>query len=195
MANLATTTYKVKGTREAVNNLWNALDGMGANSQRLTLDKLAQHYGIDYKAKGICVRGEISWAELSYAETESDDILSFETETAWTACDELFNEIGNVLKDELSISFREVECGCGIYRVHDEGEFFPEECCVSACGEPFGEICEEPIDTEGDAIKLWCWLTGVGQGNKSNEEMVELINGYDYGDDDTFFQIRPFEFV
>lgn len=151
MANLATTTYKVKGTSEAVNNLWNALDSMGANTKRLTLDQLAQYYGIDYEAKGICVRGEVSWAELSYAET------------AWTACDELFEAIDKVLNEELSISFREIECGCGIYRVHDEGDFFPEECCVSASGEPFGEICEEPVDSERDAIKLWCSLTGVGQ--------------------------------
>lgn len=195
MANLATTTYKVKGTSEAVNNLWNALDSMGANTKRLTLDQLAQYYGIDYEAKGICVRGEVSWAELSYAEAGCDEILSFETETAWTACDELFEAIDKVLHEELSISFREIECGCGIYRVHDEGDFFPEECCVSASGEPFGEICEEPVDSESDAIKQWCCLTGVGQRGKTNEEMVSLINDYDYGDDDTFYLIRPFEFV
>lgn len=30
MANLATTTYKVTGTREAVNNLWTTLSGHGS---------------------------------------------------------------------------------------------------------------------------------------------------------------------
>lgn len=51
MANLATTTYKVTGTREAVNNLWTTLQNMEVDSKDIWLLKLAEHYGIDYEKK------------------------------------------------------------------------------------------------------------------------------------------------
>ncbi len=60
MANLATTTYKVTGTREAVNNLWTTLQSMEVNTKDIWLLKLAEHYGIDYEKKQISVRGHIS---------------------------------------------------------------------------------------------------------------------------------------
>lgn len=58
-------------------------------------------------------------------------------ETAWTGCHDLFRVINRKFKDELSISYREIESGCDIYYVHDEDGFFTEECCVSSYGEPF----------------------------------------------------------
>ena len=88
MANLATTIYKVTGTREAVNNLWTTFQDMEVDSKDIRLFKLAEHYGIDYEKKQISVRGHIYWAE--YEEDEENDyfLLSFETETAWDACNE-----------------------------------------------------------------------------------------------------------
>ena len=106
MANQATTTYKVTGTRKAVNDLWSTLQKMEVNSKNIWLYQLAEHYGIDYEAKQISVRGHIYWAE--YEEDPANDyyLLSFETETAWDACNELFEEINHLLWDELSISYR-----------------------------------------------------------------------------------------
>ena len=132
MANLATTTYKVTGTREAVNNLWTTLQNMEVDSKDIWLFKLAEHYGIDYEKKQISVRGHIYWAE--YEEEEENDyyLLSLDTETAWDACNELFLEINRILGDELSISYRCCESGCDLFYTHDEGDFFPEECCVSS---------------------------------------------------------------
>ena len=63
MANQATTTYKVTGTRKAVNDLWSTLQKMEVNSKNIWLYQLAEHYGIDYEAKQISVRGHIYWAE------------------------------------------------------------------------------------------------------------------------------------
>ena len=142
MANTCTTTYKVTGTRKAVNDLWTVLQKMEVNSKNVWLHQLAEYYGIDYEKKGISVRGHIYWAEFESDEVNDYYLLSFETESAWSACDELFDEINHVLWNELSISYREIECGCGIYFVHDEGEYFTEECCVSSCGEPFEDACQ-----------------------------------------------------
>ena len=153
MANQATTTYKVTGTPKAVSNLWNTLQRMEVNSRNIWLDDLAKHYGIDYQKKHISVRGHIYWAE--YEEDEDTSLLSFETETAWDACNDLFFEINRLLDDELSISYRCCECGCEVYYTHDEGNYFPEECCVSASGEPFEDCCDDVYGTIGEAIREW----------------------------------------
>ena len=104
MANQASTTYKVTGTRKAVSDLWNTLQSMNVNTKNIWLDDLAKFYGIDYEAKHISVRGHIYWAE--YEEDEDHVLLSFETETAWDACNNLFEEINHLLWDELEISYR-----------------------------------------------------------------------------------------
>ncbi len=83
MANQATTTYKVTGTRKAVNDLWSTLLKMEVNNKNIWLYQLAEHYGIDYETKQISVRGHIYWAEYEEAPANDYYLLSFETETAW----------------------------------------------------------------------------------------------------------------
>ena len=192
MANQATSTYRVSGTRKAVSDLWNTLQSMNVNTKNIWLDDLAKFYGIDYEAKHISVRGHIYWAE--YEEDEDHVLLSFETETAWDACNELFEEINHLLWDELEISYRVVECGCEVYYVHDEGNYFPEEACVSSYGEPFEDACDDVYDTIADAIKEWCSKMDIEQGERTDEEMMNFINEYDYEDDETYFYIRTFTF-
>ena len=148
MANTCTTTYKVTGSRKAVNDLWNVLQRMEVNSKNVWLYQLAEHYCIDYEKKGISVRGHIYWADFETDEENDYYLLSFETESAWSACTELFEEIKHALHDGLSISYRETECGCDIYYVHDEGDFFTEECCVSSSGEPFEDVRSEEHTSE-----------------------------------------------
>ena len=192
MANQATTTYKVSGTRKAVSDLWNTRQKMNVNTKNIWLDDLAKFYGIDYESKHISVRGHIYWAE--YEEDEDHVLLSFETETAWDACNEIFEEINHLLWDELEISYRVVECGCEVYYVHDEGNYFPEEACVSSYGEPFEDACDDVYDTIADAIKEWCSKMNIEQGERTDEEMINFINEYDYEDDETYFYIRTFTF-
>ena len=192
MANQASTTYKVTGTRKAVSDLWNTLQSMNVNTKNIWLDDLVKFYGIDYEAKHISVRGHIYWAE--YEEDEDHVLLSFETETAWDACNNLFEEINRLLGDELSISYRVCECGCEVYYVHDEGNYFPEEACVSSYGEPFEDACDDVYDTIADAIKEWCSKMNIEQGERTDEEMMDFINEYDYEDDETYFYIRTFTF-
>lgn len=135
MSNICDTQYKVRGSHKALSDLWNTLQMMGVNSKDVYLYKLAEHYGIDCEHSGISVRGHIYWAE--FENNKDGGLLSFDTESAWTACDLFFDELNKVLGNELSISYREIECGCEIFHVHDEGGFFPEECCVSSSGGNF----------------------------------------------------------
>ena len=55
-----------------------------------------------------------------------------DTESAWSSCDLFFEEVNKALGNELSISWREIEPGCDIFYTHDENDFFPEECYVTA---------------------------------------------------------------
>ena len=194
MANQATTTYKVTGTRKAVSDLWNTLQSMNVNTKNIWLDDLAKFYGIDYEAKHISVRGHIYWAEYEEEEENDKFLLSFSTESAWDACNDLFEEINHLLWDELSISYRVCECGCEVYYVHDEGNYFPEEACVSSYGEPFEDACDDVYETIADAIKEWCSKMNIEQGERTDEEMMNFINEYDYEDDETYFYIRTFTF-
>ena len=192
MANQATTTYKVTGIRKAVSDLWVALQGMNVNTKNVWLDELANYYGIDYESKHISVRGHIYWAEFE----EDDDhvLLSFETETAWDACNELSEEIKHLLWDELYISYRVCECGCEVYYVHDEGSYFPEECCVSSYGTPFEDACDDVYTTVVDAIKEWSLKIGIEQEERTYEQMIAFINEYEYEDSDVYFYIETFTF-
>ena len=194
MANTCDTSYKVIGSPKAVKKLWNTLQEMEVNSKNIYLYELAERYGIDYKKKGISVRGFIYWAE--FEEKESDDycLLSFDTETAWSACDLFFDELNKVLGGELSISYREIEPGCDIYFVHDECGWFPEECCVSSSGEPFEESCSDVFSTVKDAINEWCTKMNIEQGERTDAEMLEYISEYEYDDLDTYFYINEFTF-
>ena len=194
MANTCDTSYKVIGSPKAVKKLWNTLQEMEVNSKNVYLYELAERYGIDYQKKGISVRGFIYWAE--FEEKESDDycLLSFDTETAWSACDLFFDELNKALGGELSISYREIDPGCDIYFVHDECGWFPEECCVSSSGEPFEESCSDVFSTVKDAINEWCTKMNIEQGERTDAEMLEYISEYDYDDLDTYFYINEFTF-
>ncbi len=192
MANTCDTQYKITGERKAVADLWNTINGFDVNQKNVWLGDVAKHYGIDYEQMGISVRGHIYWAE--YEENDDYALLSFDTETAWTACNDFFDALNEKFEGAFSISYREIECGCDIFYVHDEGEHFPEECCVSAYGEPFEAMNEEPFDTVADAIEVWCEKTGIKRGERSDEEMLEYISQYEYEDEKTFFFINKFEF-
>ena len=167
MANICDTQYKVMGERKAVADLWNTLQTMEVNTKNVYLYKLAEHYGIDYEKMGISVRGHIYWAEF-----EADEdicLLSFDTESAWSACEEFFDELNKVLGGELSV-------------------------CVSSSGEPFEDACEDIFETCQDDIAKLCEKMGISQGDRTDDEMVDFINGYEYENEDTYYYINKFTF-
>lgn len=192
MANICNTQYRVVGKQSILASLWQTFQELGVNSGNVHLFELAEHYGIDYDKMGISVRGYIYWA--NFEEDDNGCLLSFETDSAWQACDFFFEELNKALGNELSISYREIECGGDIFYVHDEHDFFPEECCVTSSGEPFGDAWEELFDTCKDAIAEWCKNMGISQGERSDDEMVDFINSYEYENEDTYYYINKFTF-
>ena len=195
MANIADTEYKITGSTNAVYDLWSKLEKLSVNEKEVPLYQLAELYGIDYEAKGICVRGCIYWADFERDEKNEYCLISFDTGTAWDACEDLFDEINHCLNDGLSISYRVFECGEGLHYVHDEGSFFTEEVAVCSSGKPFEDACYDVYETIGDAVREWCRRMSVDQGSRSDKEMMDYINDYEYEDDCTYFNIYAFVFV
>ncbi len=192
MANLATTLYKITSdSTTAVRNLYEKLQELDRKGCNIRLCELAEQYGIDYAKKHISVRGSIFFHELD----EPENVLTIETETAWTGCHDLFHAINEKLDEQLSISYREIEVGCEVFSVHDERDFFPEEALVSCSGEPFEDGMEDVFDTVGDAIDYWVEKMRFERTGQTDEEMLELIEGYEYPQgDDTYYYIYEFEF-
>ena len=61
-------------------------------------------------------------------------------------------------------------------------------------GEPFEDACDDIYTTLKDAINDWCEKMNIEQGKRTDEEMMNFINEYEYDDDDTYFHIRQFTF-
>lgn len=195
MANVCDTTMKLVGTVKALSDLYVALQGMNVNSKNIPLYMLAEYYGIDYEAKHIGVRGKIYYAELENDDSDQPYMLTICVESAWNFPETIFEEINHLLWDELKYSYREVEPGCDVFYVSDPLGVFPEECCVSAYGEPFEEACEDVYATVDEAIELWCKAMNFERGERDKKIMLDLINEYDYGEEsESYFYINEFCF-
>ena len=196
MANICTTDYRINGTKEAIETLWNGLKEINADTQDVSLIEVAEQFGID--VKDIYCRGNITCLENESNEEFGWHSIFMVTETAWTACNELFRKINRYkCNNDLSISYREIEQGCGIFNVHDEDGCFDAECCVDAQGEVFEEdMFEEIFDYTKDAINFWCEkMNHTFDENMTQEEKLNFINKYEYDDADTFFYIHEFDFI
>ena len=191
MANHCYTTYKITGSQKAVKNLWDTLVSMDINTKCVWLSDLDEHYGIDYENRQILVRGCIFSAEYE----ESENLLTLRTRTAWAGCHKFFWAVNEVLGNEMSISFQEKEPDSGIFRIHDEGEFFAKICCVFSFGDPFNDLYYFDFNSIEDAIQEWCSKMGVERGDKLEEEMMDYINGYEYDGMDAYFNIQKYTIV
>lgn len=195
MANICNTTYRFNGTKEMINKFWNKLTEINVDNQSVSLLEVAEHFGID--TKNIYVRGNI-YSAIKSLDNDDENVITIYTETAWTACNMLFYKIMKQYDNEISMSYREIECGCNIFNVHDEDGFFCEECCVNAQGEQFGEdMCDELFDTTQSAIEFWCeQMNYVWDKEKvSKQDMLNIINNFVYEYDDTYFYINEFNFI
>lgn len=191
MANNCDTTYKIVGSKRAVDNLWHTLsETFEGNGHDIWLYKLAEHYGIDYEKRCISVRSHVY-----YIERDCQDVITICTDTAWNGCHDLLYAINEVLDDELSISYMEIEPCMEIFCVHDEYGFFGEECVLYSDGKPFDYHCEELFDTIEDAINFWCERMGIERDmSLSQKQYLDMIDKYKYDDEDTYFNLYTFTY-
>ena len=82
------------------------------------------------------------------------------------------------------------EPGAAVEKLHSDG-------VISRAGWEEGRNCHYRVWKEGPRFKVfkaWCEKTGISQGERTEEEMVDFINEYEYDSEDTYYYIHPFEF-
>ena len=188
MANTCITTYKITGiykNNAAYNDLKTYLDN---NLSGLWLGDLAKHYNVDFASLGISARGNVCYYE------EDNGVITLTVESAWFPNKRLFEEINKRVGNQLSISYRAEEPGNDIFCIHDEGCFFPERYLVDAidCEDVLGDIESFYCENISSVIDLWCKAIGYERGEEDDDKMIDIINDWEYDNDDVFFQIRKF---
>lgn len=160
MANIATTDYILVGER--AKEFYDLITELPMH-----LSKLRDLCGI---TEAVNCRGELCYAEF-------DENVYLTTHTAWTACDELFDLIGE--KFDLAVNYRECEVGLEIFNTH--GDYYPEEIYVCGNGQFFED--EGYYDDVDSAIDNWCTRMNI---TRDDSITVDYINDYEYSDDDWF---------
>ncbi|MCF0114076.1 MAG: hypothetical protein HUJ56_01895 [Erysipelotrichaceae bacterium] len=190
MANICNTDYIITGSPIAMETLYDCIVELDKknNGRPIWYGDMCEELDIDReKLVGVSTAGSITFFE------KDDEVLTLVAESKWSSCNLFWDEVNHKLDDELSISFREIEPGMGIYNVHDEGGYFDEQCCVDSQGEPFEEHWNDVYTYTQDAVDEWCRCMGKEQGDRSLDEMINYINTYEYNEEDTYFYINEFE--
>lgn len=185
MANTCCTIYKITGidgNNDAYNQLKEYLD---KNWKELWLGDMAKFYGVDFEELGISARGWVCYYE------EDKGVITLDVDSAWAPNEQLFEEINNKLDNQLSISWKAEEPGCEIFWIHDEGGYFPENYYVDCSG---FDNCEcDYFETLEEVVDYWCKLTGEKRDGRTDEEMLKVIEDWEYEDEDTFFIVHEFD--
>lgn len=192
MANTCDTAYKLYGSKESINSIWNVLTEMGIEEDIVWLWDLAEHCGIDYEERGYSVRGNIWSATCPETEDEISTMV-IRTETAWVGCHEVVRAIiEKAGGEDISISYMEIEPGCEVFCIHDEQDFFPFEYYATASG--IFEDIEGVYTTMDEAIEAWAEAADQ-ERLSDNNEMMKVIERFneEHMDDGDYFKIYEFK--
>lgn len=191
MANWASTSYRIEGSKEDLEKVYNVIDEfMSERRKPVQVDASNEWEGniiralgaTDEQMKNNYLRGFIEEYEMD------GDIIRIEAEEAWGTTD--FRYVLAQLMPELTIYYIVEEPGCEVYATNDaEGKYFPERFYVDAYVN--GDYQSEYFDTEEQAMTYVANLLGKQEVSKN-----ELENWNEcHEEDDNFIYIREFEIV
>ncbi|PVX43542.1 hypothetical protein [Hallella colorans] len=191
MANWASTSYRIEGSKEDLEKVYNVIDEfMSERRKPVQVDASNEWEGniiralgaTDEQMKNNYLRGFIEEYEMD------GDIIRIEAEEAWGTTD--FRYVLAQLMPELTIYYIVEESGCEVYATNDaEGKYFPERFYVDAYVN--GDYQSEYFDTEEQAMTYVANLLGKQEVSKN-----ELENWNEcHEEDDNFIYIHEFEIV
>lgn len=191
MANWASTSYRIEGSKEDLEKVYNVIDEfMSERRKPVQVDASNEWEGniiraleaTDEQMKNNYLRGFIEEYEMD------GDIIRIEAEEAWGTTD--FRYVLAQLMPELTIYYIVEEPGCEVYATNDaEGKYFPERFYVDAYVN--GDYQSEYFDTEEQAMTYVANLLGKQEVSKN-----ELENWNEcHEEDDNFIYIHEFEIV
>lgn len=191
MANWASTSYRIEGSKEDLEKVYNVIDEfMSERRKPVEVDASNEWEGnivralgaTDEQMKNNYLRGFIEEYEMD------GDIIRIEAEEAWGTTD--FRHVLAQLMPELTIYYIVEEPGCEVYATNDaDGKYFPERFYVDAFVN--GDYQSEYFDTEEQAMTYVANLLGKQEVSKN-----ELENWNEcHEEDDNFIYIHEFEIV
>ena len=134
MANWASTSYAIEGSKSDLERVFNVIDGFVKGNTKPVEENASKEWegnivkalgATDEQMKNNYLRGFIQTYEII------DGVLHLEAEEAWGATD--FRHLLAKLMPELTIYYIVEECGCEVYATNDsDGKYFTDSYYVDA---------------------------------------------------------------
>ena len=189
MANWATTSYRIEGSKSDLERVYGVIDGFMTEKQKPVSETASKDWeGNIVKALGATdkqlsenyLRGFIQEYEMD------GGTIRIEAEEAWCASD--FRHLLRTLMPKLTVYFIVEEPGCEVYATNDaDGKYFSERFYVDACVN--GNYESDYFETEKQAMAYAAKLIGKDKVSKAK---LESWNE-DHDDDDDFIYVHEFE--
>lgn len=191
MANWASTSYAIEGSKSDLERVFNVInDFVKSNVKPVEANASKKWEGNIVKALGASeeqmknnyLRGFIQTYEII------DGVLYIEAEEAWGATD--FRHLLAKLMPELTIYYIVEECGCEVYATNDcDGKYFTESYYVDICID--GDYFSEYFDTEKQVLAYVAQLL-----KKESVTMKEIDEWNEEQDDnENYIYVHEFKYV
>lgn len=188
MANMASTSYCIEGSKKDLKRLYKLIDGFMTGKEKPFWEDSAENWlGNVIKALGATeeqmknnyLRGFIETYELD------GDVLRIAAEEAWGTTD--FRHILKKLMPELTIYYIVEEPGFEVYATNDaDGKYFTERFNVDACvdGHDYWEYFQEEKETMDYVASLLkkdnITEADIEQWNMEHEEEGDFIHVHEF---------------
>lgn len=190
MANWASTSYAIEGSKEDINKLYAVIDDFMMQRRKPVTDiasidwegNICKALGATEEQMNNYLRGFIQSYEID------GDVLRIEAEEAWGATD--FRHVLAELIPDLTIYYIVEEPGCEVYATNDtDGKYFSDRYNVDAFVN--GRYYDEYFSEESEAMKYVAEFLGRKQITMKE---IEAWNE-EQEDEDNFINVHAFEIV
>ena len=171
MANWATTSYRIEGSKSDLEKLYGVIDGFMTEKQKPVSETASKDWE----------------GNIVIQEYEMDGgTIRIEAEEAWCASD--FRHLLRTLMPKLTVYFIVEEPGCEVYATNDaDSKYFSERFYVDACVN--GNYESDYFETEKQAMAYAAKLIGKDKVSKAK---LESWNE-DHEDNNEFIYVHEFE--
>lgn len=191
MANWASTSYAIEGSKSDLERMFNVIDGFVKGNVKPVEENTSKEWegnivtalgATDEQMKNNYLRGFIQTYEII------GGVLHLEAEEAWGTTD--FRHLLAKLMPELTIYYIVEECGCEVYATNDcDGKYFTERYYVDICID--GDYFSEYFDTEKQVLVYVAQLL-----KKESVTMKEIDEWTEEQDDnENYIYVHEFKYV
>ena len=191
MANWASTSYAIEGSKSDLERVFNVIDDFVKGNVKPVEENTSKEWegnivtalgATDEQMKNNYLRGFIQTYEII------DGVLHLEAEEAWGTTD--FRHLLAKLMPVLTIYYIVEECGCEVYATNDcDGKYFTESYYIDICID--GDYFSEYFDTEKQVLAY------VAQLLKKESVTMKDIDEWNEEQDDNenYIYVHEFKYV